>query len=167
MADESGTAYTPDTHGDSNLISNSTQNNNLIGKETEEPKESIPPPQVTFPNGGLVAWLNREFLSEHSPSQISWIGSVQVFLQFFLAPISGRLTDNGYFNHLLLFSSILLVFSMFMLSLAHPHHYYEVFLPQALGQGIAMGCMFLPSVTILAQYFSVRRSIVMGLGVSG
>ncbi|GJJ10948.1 hypothetical protein Clacol_005177 [Clathrus columnatus] len=102
---------------DSNPISSSesAQRNDSIIKETEEPK---PPPQVTFPNGGLVAWLN----------------------------VFG---------------------STFMLSLAQAHHYYEVFLPQALGQGIAMGCMFLPSVPVLAQYLSVRRSIVMGLGVSG
>lgn len=30
-----------------------------------------------------------------------------------------------------------------------------------------MGLMFLPSISILAHYFSVRRSVVMGIGISG
>lgn len=33
-----------------------------------------------------------------SPSDISWIGSIQVFLVFFIGTFTGRLTDAGYFR---------------------------------------------------------------------
>jgi hypothetical protein len=40
-------------------------------------------------------------------------------------------------------------FSLFMLSLAKENEYYQVFLPQAIGLGIAFGLMFLPSSAFL------------------
>lgn len=52
----------------------------------------------------------RDFLKELSPSQISWIGSMQLFLMFSLGPISGKLFDEGYFKPLLLSSSLLYLF---------------------------------------------------------
>ncbi|KAL2129356.1 hypothetical protein VTI74DRAFT_7905 [Chaetomium olivicolor] len=35
----------------------------------------------------------------HPPSDISWIGSIQIFLLFFVGALTGRLTDAGYFRH--------------------------------------------------------------------
>jgi MFS family permease len=54
-----------------------------------------------------------------------------------------------------------------MLSLTKPHHYYQTFLSQGLGIGLGMGCLFLPGVSIVSQYFRARRSLAMGCVVAG
>lgn len=54
-----------------------------------------------------------------------------------------------------------------MLSLAKPQHYYQVFLPQAVGMGIGMGLVIVPAISLPSQYFRRRRSLVMGLVYAG
>ncbi|GLB41018.1 putative MFS general substrate transporter [Lyophyllum shimeji] len=146
-----------------------------------------------FPEGGLRAWLTvlggtmvsfctfgvvqsfgvyqdyytRMSLREHTPSSISWIGSVQVFFVFAIGLPAGRLFDAGYFHHCLLGGSLIYLFSIFMLSLVQPHHYYQNFLAQGVGMGIGMGLMFLPSLTVTSHYFRARRSLAMGVVISG
>ncbi|KAF9561240.1 MFS general substrate transporter [Agrocybe pediades] len=157
----------------------------------------VPVPEATqppaFPEGGLQAWLtvlggtmvtfctfgvvqsfgvyqdyySRVSLSEHTPSQISLIGSLQVFFVFALGLPAGRLFDAGYFHHCLLTGSVVYIFSIFMLSLAEPHHYYQNLLSQGFGMGIGMGIMFLPSLTITSHYFKQKRSMAMGVVIAG
>ncbi|KAF8066742.1 major facilitator superfamily domain-containing protein [Lyophyllum atratum] len=112
-------------------------------------------------------YYTRHSLTEHTPSSISWIGSVQVFFVFAIGLPAGRLFDAGYFHHCLLGGSLLYIFSIFMLSLVEPHHYYQNFLAQGVGMGIGMGLMFLPSLTITSHYFRARRSLAMGVVISG
>jgi uncharacterized membrane protein YoaK (UPF0700 family) len=53
----------------------------------------------------------RVYLSEESPSTISWIGSVQLALQFIVGAVAGKLFDKGYFHVLMVSGSLLLLFS--------------------------------------------------------
>ncbi len=46
---------------------------------------------------------------DKSPSDISWIGSVQLFFQFSLGAVAGPLYDKGYFYHLVGVGSVLYV----------------------------------------------------------
>ena len=46
---------------------------------------------------------------EETASAFSWIGSVQLFLQFSLGAISGPLYDRGYFYHLIISGSIIYI----------------------------------------------------------
>lgn len=57
--------------------------------------------------------------------------------------------------------------SIFMLSLAQPHHYYQVFLSQGVGMGIGMGMLFLPAISVTSHYFRRRRTVAMGVVISG
>ncbi|GJJ09013.1 hypothetical protein Clacol_003234 [Clathrus columnatus] len=72
-----------------------------------------------FPEGGVRAWCAvagsflRDFLSEHTPSQIAWIGSMQLFFIFAVAIFSGKFFDDGYFRELLAIGSILYLFSIY------------------------------------------------------
>ncbi|KAL0062152.1 hypothetical protein AAF712_010994 [Marasmius tenuissimus] len=75
--------------------------------------------------------------------------------------IAGRLYDRGYFYWLLYGGSLLTVFSLFMLSLAKPNHYYQVFLSHGIGAGLGVGMTYVPSIAITAQYFSTRRALAM------
>lgn len=54
-----------------------------------------------------------------------------------------------------------------MLSIVQPHHFYQNFLAQGVGMGIGMGLMFLPSLQVTSHYFTRRRSLAMGIVISG
>ncbi|KAL0958740.1 hypothetical protein HGRIS_014066 [Hohenbuehelia grisea] len=159
---------------------------------TASPQASAPsPPQ--FPEGGLEAWLTviggsmvlfctfgvvqsfgvyqdyykRISLTEHTPSDISWIGSLQVFFLFALGLPTGKLFDEGYFHACVLAGSIVYLVSIFLLSLVQPHHYYQNILAQGVGMGIGMGMMFLPALTVTSHYFRKKRSAAMGVVIAG
>jgi len=152
-----------------------------------------PPQQPTFPEGGIKAWLTvagswlvlfcgfgysnafgvyqdyytRIYLNNKTPSDISWIGSVQLMLLFSMGLVTGKLFDRGHFHALMIAGSALYVFCIFMLSLAQPHQYYQVFLAQGVGMGLALGLMFIPAVSVVAHHFRKRRVTAMGIVVSG
>jgi MFS family permease len=56
-------------------------------------------------------YYTRVFMTNKTPSEISWIGSFQLFLIFGMALFAGALFDKGYFHHLLISGTIILVFS--------------------------------------------------------
>ncbi|PPQ86182.1 hypothetical protein CVT25_006925 [Psilocybe cyanescens] len=70
-------------------------------------------------------YYSRYFLSRETPSSISWIGSIQLFLQYAAGIFVGQAFDAGFFHHMIALGTVLQIFSMFMLSLARQHHYYE------------------------------------------
>lgn len=102
------------------------------------------------PDGGRVAWLNvlasclinintfglvnsfgdyqgfyrSNYLRDYSDSAISCIGTVQAALLLIVGVCSGPLFDLGYFKPTYVFSSVGLVFSQMMLSIAT--EYYQV-----------------------------------------
>ncbi|EJD00252.1 MFS general substrate transporter [Fomitiporia mediterranea MF3/22] len=63
--------------------------------------------------------------------------------------------------------TILFAFCLFMLSLSHPQNYYQVFLSQGLGLGIAMGMTYIPTMGVIAHHFQRRRTIALGIVASG
>ncbi|KAJ7512841.1 MFS general substrate transporter [Mycena galericulata] len=145
------------------------------------------------PDGGLVAWVTvagawlvlfctfgylysfgvyedfyaLEYLVNHSPSSIAWIGSFQLMMPFALGIVSGKLFDNGYFHAVEIVGAVIFTFSLFMLSLAKPFQYYQIFLSQGLGMGIGLGLTFVPAVSITSHHFSKRRSLATGIVLSG
>ncbi|KAJ5624686.1 hypothetical protein N7510_000995 [Penicillium lagena] len=101
----------------------------------------------------------------HPPSDISWVGSIQIFLLFFIGTFSGRATDAGYFRFTLTVGALLETFSIFMTSLCTK--YWQLFLAQGVGQGIGCGLMFCPTLALISTYFAKRRGIALGLVASG
>jgi MFS family permease len=100
-----------------------------------------------------------------SPSNVSWIGSIQAFLLLLVGVVSGPVYDAGYFRHLITTGAVLIPFGFMMTSLAH--EYWQTILAQAFCIGIGNGCIFVPSVAILPQYFSTRKALANGLAASG
>ncbi|KAJ7574914.1 monocarboxylate permease [Mycena floridula] len=157
--------------------------------------ESQPFPKQTssFPEGGLAGWLTvfgatlaqfsgsgyvngfgvyqdfyvRFFLTDYTPSEIGWIGGVQVLLTFSSGLLAGRLFDRGYFYHMMVAAVIISSISLFMLSLCQRNHYHQVFLAQGVGFGIAAGLLYLPTLSIVSHYFQVRRPMAMGIVAAG
>lgn len=116
--------------------------------------------------GVYQAYYTQTLLAGSSPSKISWIGSVQLCLQFTIGIFSGKLFDQGYFHSLMISGALLFLFSSFMLSLAKPHEFYQFLLAQGFGMGMGMGCMFLPALSIMSHYFRKRRAVAMGIVVA-
>ncbi|KAH9934401.1 major facilitator superfamily domain-containing protein [Fomitopsis serialis] len=159
--------------------------------ESPVAEKLVPAPTITIPDGGLQAWLSvlGGFLvctttfgysnsfgvyqdyyvlsGASSSSNISWIGSIQLFFMFAMGLPAGKLFDQGYFHHVLGFGSLLYVFCMFMLSLAHPQKYYQLVLSQGIGMGIGSGLMLVPAMSVQAHHWRTRRSLAMGIVMMG
>ncbi|KAF5391709.1 hypothetical protein D9757_001664 [Collybiopsis confluens] len=109
----------------------------------------------------------RDILSDKSPSDISWIGSFQIFSSYAPGILVGYAFDAGYFRHMIAIGSILEIFSIFMLSLVRKGQYYQIFLAQAVGIGLGQALLFIPSLTVISQHFKQRRSFATGIAVTG
>ena len=141
------------------------------------------------PDGGLVAWTQVVmghftvfntwgYISSfgvfqtyyvttlnHPPSDISWVGSVQIFLLFFIGTFSGRATDYGLFRVTFLLGSIFQVLGVFMTSLCT--EYWQLFLAQGICTGIGNGLIFCPVLALISTYFSRNRSLAIGFCACG
>lgn len=58
-----------------------------------------------------------------------------------------------------------MVFSVMMNSLCHK--YYQVILAQGVLGGLATGCIFTPSLSVVGQYFLENRALAMGITLAG
>lgn len=149
------------------------------------------PAPVYEPDGGMLAWrqvlgsflinmsnwgLVNSFgvfqtyyastlLSGHSPSSISWIGTVQGTLLLVVGVFSGPIFDRGYFRSMQLLSGAGLVFGLMMLSLST--EYYQVMLSQGILVGICAGLLYIPSIALIPLYFKRYRGLALGLATAG
>ena len=98
-------------------------------------------------------------------AQVSWIGSIQLFIFLFLATFAGRLADAGFARHAVLAGTLLVLFGTFMTSLAST--YYQILLAQGICTGIGMGIMFMPTISIVSSHFYKRRGLALALAASG
>ncbi|BDD63257.1 hypothetical protein MPDQ_001881 [Monascus purpureus] len=125
---------------------------------------------VTFNTWGYIASFGvfQTYYTQtlgHPPSDISWVGSVQIFLLFFVGIFSGRATDAGLFKATLVTGAVLEVFSIFMTSLSTK--YWQLFLAQGVAQGLGSGLMFCPTTSLVPTYFTKKRAFAMGIVASG
>ncbi|KAI1100455.1 putative MFS monocarboxylate transporter [Jackrogersella minutella] len=173
-----------------NGIALGEENSDRNENKTEFTEVIIPEDDLP-PDGGLEAWLQvlgsyslyfntwgitntfgvyqtyyaNEMLQNMSPSAISWIGSVQSFLLLAVGVISGPLYDAGYLRLLLCFGLVLVTLGMMMTSICK--EYWQIILAQALCIGVGTGCLYIPSVAIIPQYFTKRKALAMGIVTSG
>ena len=101
----------------------------------------------------------------HPPSDISWVGSVQIFLLFFIGTFSGRATDYGLFRLTFLIGGFFQLLGVFMTSLSTK--YWQLFLAQGICTGLGNGLVFCPALSLLSTYFSKKRSLAIAIGASG
>ncbi|KAG6850363.1 hypothetical protein H0H93_014317 [Arthromyces matolae] len=169
------------------MIIETTEKRPFATDEANHPSSGASFLQVEPPDGGLQAWLTilggwlmyfcglgvfqdfyvREFLPNESPSKIAWIGSFEIALQFLLGIPVGMAFDAGYFHYLMIGGSLIYSFSLFMVSLAQPGKYYQLFLAQGVGMGLGLAMTFLPALTVVAHHFNRRRGFAIGIMTSG
>ncbi|PQE15489.1 riboflavin transporter MCH5 protein [Rutstroemia sp. NJR-2017a WRK4] len=177
--------------GDSEMdIERSVDVEEKVSDETGETGETPSAAMMTFPDGGARAWavtagaagllfctfgyinafgVYQEYYQSHqlkhrSPSDISWIGSLQVFFLFSGSAIGGPLFDR--FGAKVIWpAATLYVFSVMMTSICS--EYWEFMLAQGVLGGIATGMTMAPGTTAVSQYFDKKRGAAMGLCVAG
>ena len=93
------------------------------------------------------------------------MGSIQAFLLFFGSAAAGPFFDLGYLRTLLFVGTFFTVFGMMMTSICTT--YWQVLLAQGVTVGIGYGCLFLPSVAIVSQYFTTKKSFAFGVASTG
>jgi MFS family permease len=79
--------------------------------------------------------------------------------------IVGPVYDTGKCRHLLVVGTILSLLGMFTTSVCQ--NYWQLFLAQGVATGSGFGCLFLPGVTIVSQYFSTRKAFATGIASLG
>jgi MFS family permease len=79
--------------------------------------------------------------------------------------ITGPIFDAGYLRALVIFGSIAAVFGMMMTSVCK--EYWQLILAQGLCVGVGAGCMLLPSLAVMPQYFTKRKAFATGIAAAG
>jgi hypothetical protein len=95
------------------------------------------------------------------PSDISWVGSIHIFLLFSIGTVSGRASDAGYFKQAFAAGLLMQLIGLFMTSLSKT--YWQLFLAQGICTGIGNDLLFCPSLAVLTTYFLKRRAIAVGI----
>ena len=152
---------------------------------TEDSKSEISPP----PDGGFVAWSQAfaghlisfnswGFINSFSlfqayyttaldkpPSSISWVGSIQLFLTFFIGTFAGRALDAGFYRHVAIAGCVLQILGVFMTSLVKS--YWQLILSQGICIGLGNGLVFTPTVALVSTYFLKKRAVAISCLSSG
>lgn len=111
------------------------------------------------------SYYKDELLQSHSASSISWIGTIQACLLLWVCVIAGPIFDKGYMKSLVVTGSFLVVFGLMMTSLASK--FYQIFLAHGVCVGVGASLLFLPSVAIVATYFTTHRAFALGVTAVG
>jgi len=118
-----------------------------------------------YPSSFGVFQAYYEETLPQSPSDISWIGGVQVFILLFISIFSGRAADAGLTRQFVLAGSLLLLLGTFATSWAT--QYWHIFLAQGVCVGVSLGLMWLPSLTLISHYFVRKRVLALTIASTG
>lgn len=119
----------------------------------------------TFIFGIFQSFYETSLLTSESPSNVSWIGTIQSALLVIVGVISGPLYDQGGLKWMMISGSILILVGLFMLSLST--QYYQVFLTQGLAVGIGGGLLYMPTLALVSGRFARRRALALGVVTCG
>ena len=96
--------------------------------------------------GVFEEYYQYQLLSNQSASQISWLGSFNIFCMFGFTLLVGWLNDKHGPRILLIIGSIIMLFALFMTSLCHS--YWQLFLAQGFLFGIGLSFVVLPAFAV-------------------
>jgi MFS family permease len=100
-----------------------------------------------------------------SASDIAWVGSLSLFLLFFLGTLSGNLMDRGYFHSLIVVGCSFQILGVFATSAVTK--YWQLILAQGLVQGIGNGLLFTPTIALVSTYFVRKRALAVSISACG
>ncbi|OJJ46593.1 hypothetical protein ASPZODRAFT_96897 [Penicilliopsis zonata CBS 506.65] len=116
--------------------------------------------------GVFQAYYKAHQLSSMSPSTVSWIPSVSMFIIFITGPFVGRLFDRVGPRPLLAAGTLLLVGGLMFTSLSR--EYYQFLLAQGICSMLGASMILYPCLGCVARAFTPRRrALAMGVTTSG
>jgi hypothetical protein len=119
----------------------------------------------TFSFGLFQSYYELDLLSDESPSDVSWIGTVASYLLIVIGVVSGPLFDLGYYKVMLFGGATMTCFGIMMLSLSKT--YYQIMLTQGICMGLGCGVLYIPGIALVSRSFSARRAMALGLVTCG
>ncbi|CAL8584491.1 hypothetical protein XPA_010084 [Xanthoria parietina] len=152
---------------------------------------SASPSEVTYPEGGLRAWLVvlgsfsgmlasfglmnivgtfQAYLTTHqlaneSPSTVGWIFSIYVFLAFGCGLQIGPIFDRKGSRWLVLAGTVCLVVGM--IGVSESTKFWHFILTFSILGGVGTSLIFTPAVGAIAHFFCHRRGAATGLAATG
>ncbi|KAK0187586.1 major facilitator superfamily domain-containing protein [Armillaria mellea] len=117
--------------------------------------------------GAFSDYYNETYLSDYSATLISMIGALQVFLLYIFAGLSGAVFDAVGPRLLIPGSGIVVVFSIFMLSITKPQHIWQQYLCQGVLFNIGATFGFFPCLAITAHWFRRKNAYTTGCVAAG
>ncbi|KAJ7734808.1 MFS general substrate transporter [Mycena metata] len=115
--------------------------------------------------GVFQAYYQQKLLHNSTPSQISWIGSVQHGMIFIFALFVGRLFDIGYYRVPFAAGGALILLATFLLPQCT--EYWQFLLCQGFCIGIGSGLMFCTMIIVVTHWFQKRRGFALGVTSCG
>jgi MFS family permease len=115
--------------------------------------------------GSFADYLITHQLSNVSPSTISWIGSLQIFLIYVGGLVLGYLFDVYGTRVMNIIGTVFLLLGMFMFSLCD--QYWQTFLALGVCTGIGQMFLFTPTNSAGTTWFRKKRGLAMGIVASG
>ncbi|KAJ7712357.1 MFS general substrate transporter [Mycena metata] len=116
--------------------------------------------------GVFQAYYQQSLLHHSTPSEISWIGSIQHAMIFLPALIVGRLFDIGYYRAPFAAGSLLILLCTFLVPQCKV--YWHFMLCQGFGVGIGSGLMVSTMLAVVTHWFQRRRGFAVGVtGLGG
>ncbi|ERS98389.1 hypothetical protein HMPREF1624_05173 [Sporothrix schenckii ATCC 58251] len=145
------------------------------------------PPHITFPEGGVQAWLvvagsfcamlsvfgiintaavfeswfSTHQLADYTASEIGWVFSLYLFIVFFIGIQVGPVFDRYGPRYLVAFGSVLVVASTMLLGLCE--EYYQILLCYSVLGGLGGALLNTPAYACIAHFFNVRRGLATGV----
>ncbi|KAL1890838.1 hypothetical protein Sste5346_007979 [Sporothrix stenoceras] len=145
------------------------------------------PPHVTFPEGGLQAWLvvvgsfcamvsvfglintaavfeswfSTHQLADYTASEIGWVFSLYLFFVFFIGIQVGPIFDRYGPRYLVALGSVLSVASVMLLGLCE--EYYQILLCYSVLGGLGGALLNTPAYACIAHFFNARRGLATGI----
>ncbi|XP_019938608.2 monocarboxylate transporter 7-like isoform X2 [Paralichthys olivaceus] len=98
-------------------------------------------------------------------SRVSWIVSICVFVMTFNGPLSSVMTSRLGFQPVVMIGGLLI--SSGTIATSFTSSINQIYITYGLVAGLGYCLTFLPTVTILSQYFSRRRSLVTAVASTG
>lgn len=90
----------------------------------------------------------EQTMPDTSPSVISWIGSLQIWLTMIMGVFTGRLLDAGFFVPTFFVGAVLQVLGLFLMSICTK--YWQLMLTQGFLTGLGGGIFFTPALALVA-----------------
>ncbi|KAI0538552.1 putative MFS monocarboxylate transporter [Xylaria digitata] len=115
--------------------------------------------------GVYQEYYGTGLLKAYTDSDISWIGSVAIFLLYIGSPIAGILVDKIGPTKLLIIGSIGQLVAIFLSSLCS--QYYQLFLSQAVLFGASTSFILTPCVAVVSRRMPHRRGLALGITIGG